>query len=133
MAAPNSRVVLDTSVLIGARGWSPDSAQEAAISIVSVAELRFGVLAAKDDDIRAERLSHLSRVQREFDPLVMDESVADAYAQIAALTLRRGRKARGRQFDLVIAATAVAHDAALVTANADDVSHLGEHLEIIPL
>ena len=52
------RVVLDTSVLLG-----PDPGQvedEVAISAVSLAELHFGVLMARTDATRAERLRRLA-------------------------------------------------------------------------
>ena len=125
------RVVLDTSILIGHETWAYGADVEAGISVASIAELRFGVLVTDDDEDRAARLSHLSRVQQAFSPLAMDEAVSDAYGHFAALTVRGGRQPRNRQFDLVIAATAKAHDAALVTANAADVSHLSNHLQII--
>ncbi len=125
----HGRSVLDTSVLIRTDSWTQGRGL-VAISVASIAELQFGVLIAADDDKRAERLAHLSLVQREFEPLVMDESVAVAYGQVADETVRKGRQPRRRQFDLVIAATALAHNARLITANLKDVSHLASLVEL---
>ena len=123
------RSVLDTSVLISV---SLDSLEgEIAISMVSIAELHFGVLVAPDDQRRAARLARLSAILRAFEPLPVDASVAASYGQLAAATHRAGRKATARSLDLMIAATAHAHGAAFVTANADDVSHLSDLIEIV--
>ena len=117
-----SRGVLDTSVLI-ADDVSPLPG-ELAISVVSLAELHFGVLLAADDDERARRLSRLSALQRRFDPLPVDEAVAESYGLLAARVVKAGRQPRGRVMDLLIAATAHAHGATLYTRNADDLRGL---------
>ncbi len=67
------RVVLDTSVLIGAE--SPGNL-EGAISAASLAELHFGVLVAGSDDERARRSQRLGVVEATFDPLPVDAAVA---------------------------------------------------------
>ena len=108
-----SRGVLDTSVLI-ADDVSPLPG-ELAVSVVSLAELHFGVLLAADDDERARRLSRLSALQRRFDPLPVDEAVAESYGLLAARVVKAGRKPRARVMDLLIAATAHAHGATLYT------------------
>ncbi len=117
-----SRGVLDTSVLI-ADDVSPLPG-ELAVSVVSLAELHFGVLLAADDDERARRLSRLSALQRRFDPLPVDEAVAESYGLLAARVVKAGRKPRARVMDLLIAATAHAHGATLYTRNADDLRGL---------
>lgn len=121
--------VLDTSVLIAE---SPAPVEgEIAISVVSVAELQFGVLVAPNDERRALRLSRLSAVVSNFEPLPVDASVAASYAQLAAATHRAGRRASARSLDLMIAATAHAYGARLVTFNVDDVKHLEDLLEVM--
>ena len=50
--------VLDTSVLIAEAPGPVEG--DVAISIVSIAEVQFGVLVAPDDDRRAHRLARLS-------------------------------------------------------------------------
>ncbi len=121
--------VLDTSILI-AEAADPVEG-DIAISIVSIAELQFGVLIAPGDDRRAHRLARLSAILRSFEPLPVDAAVAASYGELAAATHRAGRKATARSLDLMIAATAHAHGARLVTANVDDVKHLDGLVEIV--
>lgn len=121
--------VLDTSVLI-AESLEPIDG-DIAISMISVAELQFGVLVAPDDERRASRLARLSVILRAFEPLPVDASVTASYGQLAAATHRAGRKSTARSLDLMIAATAHAHGARLVTSNYEDVEHLRDVLEIM--
>jgi toxin FitB len=120
---------LDTSVLI-ADDVAPLPG-ELAISAVSLAELHFGVLLARDDDARARRLSRLSAMQRRFDPLPVDEAVAESYGLLASGVVKAGRQPRARVMDLLIAATARAHDAALFTRNSQDLHGLEGLVEIV--
>lgn len=122
------RGLLDTSILV-ADDVSALPGQ-LAISVVSIAELTFGVLVAKDDAARAARLARLGRLQRRFSPLPVDEAVADSYGQLAARVVASGRKARARSLDLLIAATAHAHGAVLYTRNAADLAGLEDVLDI---
>jgi predicted nucleic acid-binding protein len=121
--------VLDTSILIAEHPAPIEG--EIAISVVSIAELHFGVLVAQDDDRRAHRLARLSSILRSFEPLLVDAAVAASYGELAAATHRSGRKASARSLDLMIAATAHAHGARLVTANVEDVRHLDGLIEIV--
>lgn len=121
--------VLDTSVLIGSTLDRLDG--EFTISVVSIAELQLGVLIAPSESQRAHRLARLSAITRIFEPLPVDSSVAASYAEIAAATYKVKRKSRARSLDLMIAATAHAQCARLVTANIRDVKHLDHILEII--
>jgi predicted nucleic acid-binding protein len=121
--------ILDTSVLIAE---SPARVEgEIAISVVSIAELQFGVLVAPGDEKRAHRLARLSAILRNFEPLPVDSSVAASYGELAAATHKAGRKSTARSLDLMIAATAHAHGARLITANVADVSHLRKLVEIV--
>jgi predicted nucleic acid-binding protein len=126
-----ARGILDTSVLI-----APDITPipgELAISVISIAELQFGVLVAKSPEAQASRLARLSAIQRRFDPLPVDEAVADSYARLSAAVVRVGRRPRGRGMDLLIAATAHAHNAAVYTRNADDLAGLDDLLTVVAL
>ena len=122
-----TRGILDTSVLI-ATDVAPIPG-ELAISIISVAELQVGVLVATDQ-VRAARLSRLGAIQRRFDPLPVDDAVADSYAQLAARVTQLGRQPRARVMDLLIAATAHAHDATVYTRNPDDLAGLDDLITI---
>lgn len=126
MVAPVRRGILDTSVLIA--GDVITSHDELAISVVSLAELRFGVLVAKNADARGRRLARLSALERRFDALPVDDVVADEYALLAARLTERGRTPRA--MDLLIAATARAHAATLYTRNAGDLRGLDDLVDI---
>lgn len=123
------RAILDTSVLIATN--VPALAGDLAISAASLAELHFGVLVTIDDAVRGERLRRLTSLQRTFDALPVDDEVATSYGRLAAAVVRYGRQPRSRAFDLLIAATAHAHDARLYTRNAGDLAGIGDLVEIV--
>jgi predicted nucleic acid-binding protein len=123
------RALLDTSVVIASDVGPLDG--ELAISAVTLAELHFGVLIAKERKVRAERLRRLLVLQRTFDALPLDEAVATSYAQVAAAVVDAGRQPRARSMDLLIAATAHAHSARLYTRNADDFQGLDDLLDVV--
>lgn len=112
------RGLLDTSVVI-ASDVAPLPGV-LAISAVTLSELHFGVMIARSADVRAERLRRLSALQRRFDALPVDDDVAASYGLVAATVVESGRQPRRRVMDLLIAATAHAHDATLYTRNPDD-------------
>ncbi|MEI2714028.1 MAG: type II toxin-antitoxin system VapC family toxin [Nocardioides sp.] len=116
------RGLLDTSVVI-AEDIAPLPGV-LAISAVTLAELHFGVLAVRSHDTRAERLRRLSVLQRRFDALPLDDEVAASYGRLAAAVVASGRQPRRRVMNLLIAATAHAHDATLYTRNPDDFTGL---------
>jgi predicted nucleic acid-binding protein len=126
---PGVRALLDTNLVIAT--GVPPLAGELAISVVTVAELHFGVLVARDQTARAERLRRLSVLQRTFDPLPVDDAVATSYGQLAAAVVAAGRQPRARTMDLLIAATAHAHSARLYTRNADDFAGIADLVEIV--
>ena len=124
-----SRSVLDTSVLVATD--VPALAGELAVSAASLAELHFGALVADDPDVRAERLRRLSLIEHLYTPLPVDGAVARSYGHLASEVARRGRQPRARVMDLLIAATAHAHGAALVTRNAADLRGVEHLIEIM--
>jgi hypothetical protein len=99
----------DTSLFIALEQQRPlfqHPPQRVAVSVVTVGELRLGVLAAKTGEVRARRLETLSKVQ-ELDPLPIDEQVAHSWA-----TLRLALRDQGKRMpinDSWIAATAIAN------------------------
>lgn len=123
------RAVLDTSVVIATDVGPLDG--ELAISAVTVAEVHFGVLVARTQPVRAERLRRLLVLERSFDPLPLDTAVAASYGRIASAVVESGRKPRGRVMDLLIAATAHAHDARLYTRNPADFRGLEGLVEVV--
>lgn len=121
--------VLDTSIVIAADLAPLDG--DLAISAVTLAELHFGVLVAKQQQTRAERLRRLLLLQRTFDALPIDEKVAASYGQLAAAVVEAGRRPRARSLDLLIAATAHAHSARLYTRNAADFLGIERLVDIV--
>lgn len=112
------RAILDTSVVIAADVLPLEG--KLAVSAITLAELHFGVLVAKDRNVRAERLRRLLLLQRTFDAVPVDDAVASSYGHLAAAVVEAGRRPRARSMDLLIAATAHAHAARLYTRNVAD-------------
>jgi predicted nucleic acid-binding protein len=119
-------VLLDTSVLIAAVKGPDD---DAAISVVSLAELHFGVLVALDDDTRALRMRRLGAIEAHFDALPFDAAAARECGRLHALVARRGGQPRRRAFDLAIAATANVHGVPLLTYNTKDFQILAGEID----
>lgn len=120
-------VLLDTSVLIGAEKGPDD---DAAISVVSLTELHFGVLVARDDETRALRMRRLGVIEGHFDALPFDAAVARECGRLHALVAKRGGQPRRRAFDLAIAATANVHGVPLLTYNTKDFQILAEEIDV---
>lgn len=129
MGSGDVKAILDTSVLVA--NDVPALEGELAISAAALAELHFGVLVARDADVRAERLRRLTIFERRFTALPVDEAVAASYGRLAAAVVASGRQPRARVMDLLIAATAHAHSARLYTRNANDLAGLEELVEIV--
>jgi len=103
--------LLDTSVVLGPP--APELPDEAAISVITLAELRLGVLVATTAAERSRRLERLVLLERTYDAIAIDDDVASAYARIIADERERGR--RPRAMDALIAATALARGLTLYT------------------
>lgn len=118
-----SRVLLDTSVLIGA---VRPGELEGAISAASLAELHFGALFARDPDERARRAQRLGVIEATFDPLPIDAPVAREWGRLSAAVAERGGRPRRRAVDLAIAATANVHRVPLLTADSADLAIISD-------
>ena len=110
--------MLDTSVFVaGEQGRAlGDLPDDGLISVITVAELRIGVLVARDPTIRAQRMRTLTRLEA-LEPLPVDDDVAREFAEIVA-EARRDRL-RPKILDALIAATARSLDVAVYTQDAD--------------
>jgi predicted nucleic acid-binding protein len=114
-----TRAIADTSVFIAREAGRPlgDLPDEIAVSVITAAELELGVLRASDPSSRAMRLATLSRLRAAYPLLPIDGATASCFARLADEHLRAGRKPR--RHDTWIAATALHHEAAVVTQDAD--------------
>lgn len=122
------RVILDTSVLIARHPLPPEV--EAGISTISLAELHFGVLKTENPEERSRRAAHLGRIESAFATHPVDERVARALGQLQATLANRGGNPRARTAELVIAATAIAHEASLFTTNYKDFKLVDDLVEV---
>jgi predicted nucleic acid-binding protein len=102
--------LIDTSVLAGARDVG-ELTDDWAVSVVTVGELEAGILIAQDAATRACRLALLAAVLAEAPALPVDRHIAARYGELRASAGRRPSN------DLWIAATALAHDLTLITAD----------------
>ena len=110
--------LLDTSVFVARESDRPLASlpDEGLVSVITVAELRLGVLVASDPAIRAQRLATLSEVEA-LEPLPLDDAAGRAFAEIVADSRRRGK--RPRILDTLIAATARSRAMPVYTQDAD--------------
>jgi predicted nucleic acid-binding protein len=111
--------IADTSLFIALeqkRALAGTPPSRIAVSVVTIGELRLGVLAAIDGPARARRLETLSRAEA-LEPLPIDSQVAHAWA-----TLRLALRDEGRRMSLNdswIAATAIAHHLPIAAQDSD--------------
>ena len=115
-----TRGLLDTSVFIARESGRPlDSSaipDETYVCVVTIAELRAGVLAAPDTSTRARRLATLEALSA-VEPLPIDAAAAHEWARLRVRLAEEGRRAPVS--DLWIAAVAAANDLAVVTQDDD--------------
>ena len=111
-------LLLDASVFIAAEAGRPLRRRpegQARVSVVTLAELRLGVLRS-DGRVRELREATLETARR-FAPMPVDEHVADELA--ALLSTLRASHRRAKAFDCFVAATALAHDLTVVSQDTD--------------
>ena len=110
---------LDTDIIVAYLRGSSAVAEhikscvpEVAISTVVLAELLYGARVSMRPDENVKDVLQLAALVH---PVVFDESCADAYSHVRENLRRLGRPIG--ETDTLIAATAVAHNAVLVTHN----------------
>lgn len=112
--------VLDTSVLIARESDRPlDSDKvpaQSAVTVITIAELHAGILAAPDTATRSRRLATLDAVSV-VEPLPVTAEAARHWASLRVRLAEAGRSAKVN--DLWIAAVAAANDMDVVTQDAD--------------
>lgn len=114
------RALADTSVFIGIEAARFDADRfagyEWGVSVITLGELRLGVLQASRPEAAARRLSTYQLAQR-FEPLGIDEAVSEAWALLVSKL--RAANLRAPINDSWIAATAVTHSIPIVTQDSD--------------
>jgi predicted nucleic acid-binding protein len=114
------RALADTSVLIGLAASRVEANRfaefEFGVSVITLGELRLGVLQASGPDVAARRLSTYQLAQR-FEPLPIDEAVSESWALLVSQLRAANRRIPIN--DSWIAATAVAHNIPIVTQDSD--------------
>lgn len=109
----------DTSLFIALelerplRGGPPE---QISVSVITIGELRLGVLAAADGPTRARRLDTLTLAES-LEPLPVDRDVASVWAALRLALRDAGR--RMPLSDSWIAATALAYEVPVVSQDAD--------------
>ena len=115
-----ARGLLDTSVFIASESGRPLNVsalpEEAFISVITIAELQLGVLAAKTTSIRSARMITLESVGV-LEYLAVDAAAAAHWARLRVRLAEEGRRANVN--DLWIAAIAAANNLPIVTRDAD--------------
>ncbi len=115
-----SHGLADTTVFIANETGRPLDGDalpdEIAVSVVTIGELRAGILATSDVGARDRRLSTLIRAL-ELRPVPVDEAVAEAWAQLRIVLRDNG--VRMPVNDSWIAATAIALGVPVVTQDSD--------------
>ena len=121
-----TRGLADTSVFIARESGRPIQASllpdELAVSIITIGELRAGVLAASDVTTRDTRLATLTAAMT-LDPIAIDDDVAAQWARLRVLLRDSGQRMPVN--DSWIAATAMALQVPIVTQD-DDYINLAE-------
>jgi predicted nucleic acid-binding protein len=120
MTARRAAGVLDTSVFIASEsGRYLDEAlipDEVATTVVTLAELHAGVLAATTSDIRAQRLATLELIA-DMETLPVDDEAARMWARLRIHLAETGQRVRIN--DLWIAAVAASRGLPVVTQDDD--------------
>jgi hypothetical protein len=120
MSTTRAAGVLDTSVFIATEsGRQLDEAlipDELATTVVTLAELHAGVLAATTSDIRAQRLATLESVA-DMETLPVDDEAARMWARLRIYLAETGRRVRIN--DLWIAAIAASRTLPVITQDDD--------------
>jgi predicted nucleic acid-binding protein len=121
-----TRGLADTSVFIARESDRPLQESlfpdELAVSIITIGELRAGVLATNDVKIRDQRLATLTAAMT-LDPIPVDDDVAAQWARLRVLLRDSGQRMSVN--DSWIAATALALNVPIVTQD-DDYIRLAE-------
>lgn len=133
-AESEDRGILDTNiVLLLPQLTDPTQLpHDPAITSVTLAELSVGPLVASTVAERARRQAHLQQAESDFDVVPFDADAARVFGRVAADLRNDGRKPAARAYDALIAATSIANQMPLYTANPDDYRGISG-LDLVPV
>ena len=123
-------ILLDTCILVDLDKYALDPNQEYSVSILSRAELEFGIRKADTPERSANRIVKLADLDSSYKWLVFDEASSRAYGEIAAGATATGAKIRGK--DALIAAQAYRIGAGVMTENLADFKPFEKYIQILP-
>ena len=122
-------IVLDTNVLVDLHLYALDPAEQYAASVLSRAELEFGVRAARSAEDTAARTRRLNELDEVFDWLPFDVECTRSYGVVASTARASGARVRGK--DALIAAQAHRHGAAVMTQNVLDFQPFDHVVQVV--
>lgn len=130
------KIHLDTNLLILPPNWTllPPGDHHLLVSAIAYAEFSEGT-AHPDPAVAAQASIELAQLRSLYgEGVAFTQREADVYRELCRTLTVAGRAAGGRRrIDLMIAAVAVADNAALATRNVDDFAGLSGVLEVLSL
>lgn len=128
-------LILDSSALIAAEKNQIDFSQwkqygNTYISVITVTELLVGVYRANTEERRVKRSAFVEHIIKSISSLPFREEEARTHAQILSLLLSKGNTIGAH--DLIISATAITHNHAVLTNNEADFNRI-PGLEVVSL
>ena len=123
--------ILDTSAFLDLDRLPESSLPQLAyLTTITLAELTVGPLVAGSTSAQVARQAHLQRAEAGPHVLPFDVPAARSFGAVSESLRRRGRRARARSFDAMIAAIAISQGLPVVTCNAVDFEGI-DGLEVI--
>ena len=124
-------MLLDTNVLIDLPDDDILGDEALGASILSRAELEFGIRTARNDAISLARAQYLAALDQFIDWQPFDVDASRAYGYLAASMHSDGARTRSRKTDTFIAAQAYGAGVALMTRNVTDFAPIAHLVRII--
>jgi predicted nucleic acid-binding protein len=111
---------LDTSVFVARESGRElgDLPEQVAVSVVTIGELKLGVINANDEEMKTGRADTLA-LARAADPIPINEAVMETWAALVADCRATGVHRTVKLTDALIAATAVERGLPVITQDDD--------------
>lgn len=125
-------ILLATNVLVDLHRYTFNNGETYAASILSRAELEFGIRRATSPASRRGRAQRLSLIEENFQWLDFDVASTISYGELASHAAAQGvTGSRVRAKDALIAAQAHRHGASLMTSNVRDFAPFEPLIEVL--